>query len=336
MGLRHVSADDRTALAALESIGRTLTTAMAGIRALADQFGADEVFARSVVEAVELVGESKGRVVVSGVGKSGHIGRKIAATLASTGTSAYFVHPTEASHGDLGMVTSQDVLILLSWSGETAELANMLTYAKRFNVPIVSICANRDSVLARNSEVPIVLPKVQEACPHGLAPTTSAMLQLAIGDALAIALLERRGFSAEDFKTFHPGGKLGAQLRLVRELAHEGAQMPLLSMGRPMSEALIEMSSKGFGVVGIVDDGGKLVGVITDGDLRRHMSGDLLLQPVEAVMSRNPRVIRGDVLASGAMEFMQQHKVTVLFVVDDGGAPVSILHIHDLLRAGVV
>ncbi|MCA1495095.1 KpsF/GutQ family sugar-phosphate isomerase, partial [Ensifer sp. NBAIM29] len=221
---------------------------------------------------VELIGEGRGRVVVSGVGKSGHIGRKIAATMASTGTSAYFVHPTEASHGDLGMITSEDTLILLSWSGETAELANMLTYAKRFSVPIVSISSNRDSILARNSDVALVLPKVPEACPHGLAPTTSAMLQLAVGDALAIALLERRGFSAEDFKTFHPGGKLGAQLRLVHELAHVAEQVPLLAVGRPMSEAVIEMSSKGFGVVGIVDEGGALIGVITDGDLRRHMA----------------------------------------------------------------
>jgi arabinose-5-phosphate isomerase len=233
------------------------------------------------------------------------------------------------------MITARDALVLLSWSGETAELANMMTYAKRFKVPIISISSNRESTLARNSEIALVLPKVPEACPHGLAPTTSAMLQLAVGDALAIALLERRGFSAEDFKTFHPGGKLGAQLRLVQELAHGTGQMPLLSVGRPMSEAVIEMSAKGFGVVGIKDESGKLVGVITDGDLRRHMTGDLLAQPVEEVMSRNPRVIKGDVLASAAMEFMQDHKVTVLFLVDEAGAPAGILHIHDLLRAGV-
>ncbi|THK34436.1 KpsF/GutQ family sugar-phosphate isomerase [Ensifer sp. MPMI2T] len=335
MGLRQVKADGQSRSAMLDSIGRTLTTATNGIKALANHLTTDEAFARSLVDAVELIGDSEGRVVVSGVGKSGHIGRKIAATMASTGTSAYFVHPTEASHGDLGMVTSQDVLILLSWSGETAELGNMLTYAKRFKVPVVSICANRDSILARNSDVALVLPKVPEACPHGLAPTTSAMLQLAVGDALAIALLERRGFSAEDFKTFHPGGKLGAQLRLVHELAHVAEQVPLLVVGRPMSEAVIEMSSKGFGVVGIVEEGGTLIGVITDGDLRRHMAGDLLLQRVEDVMSRNPRVIKGDVLASAAMEFMQEHKVTVLFLVDDAGQPVGILHIHDLLRAGV-
>ncbi|MBB4183896.1 KpsF/GutQ family sugar-phosphate isomerase [Sinorhizobium terangae] len=335
MGLREVKADGQSRSAILDSIGRTLTTATNGIKALADHLTTDEVFARSLVDAVELIGDSEGRVVVSGVGKSGHIGRKIAATMASTGTSAYFVHPTEASHGDLGMVTSQDVLILLSWSGETAELGNMLTYAKRFKVSVVSICANRDSILARNSDVALVLPKVPEACPHGLAPTTSAMLQLAVGDALAIALLERRGFSAEDFKTFHPGGKLGAQLRLVHELAHVAEQVPLLVVGRPMSEAVIEMSSKGFGVVGIVDEGGSLIGVITDGDLRRHMAGDLLAQRVEDVMSRNPRVIKGDVLASAAMEFMQEHKVTVLFLVDEAGLPAGILHIHDLLRAGV-
>jgi len=335
MVLRHVKADGHSSGAVLNSIGRTITTASNGIKALADHLVTDEVFTRSLVDAVELIGDGRGRVVVSGVGKSGHIGRKIAATMASTGTSAYFVHPTEASHGDLGMITSDDVLILLSWSGETAELANMLTYAKRFKVPIVSISSNRDSILARNSDVALVLPKVPEACPHGLAPTTSAMLQLAVGDALAIALLERRGFSAEDFKTFHPGGKLGAQLRLVQELAHVAEQVPLLAVGRPMSEAVIEMSSKGFGVVGIVDERGALIGVITDGDLRRHMAGDLLSQPVEEVMSRNPRVVHGDVLASAAMEFMQEHKVTVLFLVDETGLPTGILHIHDLLRAGV-
>lgn len=335
MGLRHAKAEGHSSGAVLNSIGRTLTTATNGIKALADHLTTDEVFAQSLVDAVELIGDGRGRVVVSGVGKSGHIGRKIAATMASTGTSAYFVHPTEASHGDLGMIISDDVLILLSWSGETAELANMLTYAKRFKVPIVSISSNRDSILARNSDVALVLPRVPEACPHGLAPTTSAMLQLAVGDALAIALLERRGFSAEDFKTFHPGGKLGAQLRLVQELAHVAEKVPLLAVGRPMSDAVIEMSAKGFGVVGIIDERGALIGVITDGDLRRHMAGDLLSQRVEEVMSHNPRVVKGDVLASAAMEFMQEHKVTVLFLVDEAGIPAGILHIHDLLRAGV-
>ncbi|PKA39989.1 KpsF/GutQ family sugar-phosphate isomerase [Rhizobium sullae] len=319
----------------IQSIGRSITTAVDGINALATRFMADHVLSRSLVDAVELIARRNGRVVLSGVGKSGHIGRKIAATMASTGTSAYFVHPTEASHGDLGMITSEDLLILLSWSGETVELGNMLTYAKRFNVPVVSVTSNSDSLLARNSTVTITLPKVQEACPHGLAPTTSAMLQMVVGDALAIALLERRGFSAQDFKTFHPGGKLGSQLLLVHELAHHGEAIPLLPLGSPMGDAVIQMSSKGFGVVGITDETGKLVGVITDGDLRRHMSRDLLLETVDVVMSHKPRVIKGSVLASAAMESMQAQKVTVLFLIDDLGLPSGILHIHDLLRAGV-
>ncbi|MCZ4090779.1 KpsF/GutQ family sugar-phosphate isomerase [Sinorhizobium psoraleae] len=321
--------------AILASIRRTIATAADGIDALAGCLEGDAALRSSFVDAVELVASRHGRVVVAGIGKSGHIGRKIAATLASTGTSAYFVHPTEASHGDLGMITAQDLLILLSWSGETVELGNMLTYARRFNVPVISVTSNPDSIIARNSTVAIVLPKVSEACPHGLAPTTSAMLQLAVGDALAIALLERRGFSAQDFKTFHPGGKLGSQLLLAHELAHSGEAVPLLPIGSPMSEALIQMSSKGFGVVGVVGGDGDLVGVITDGDLRRHMSENLLLLTVETVMSHTPRVITGGMLASAAMEMMQSQKITVLFLIDDLRRPLGILHVHDLLRAGV-
>jgi arabinose-5-phosphate isomerase len=336
MGLRQVDTYSPQQTAVLESVSRTMSATVDGVNALAARFQADKAFARSFVDAVSLIGERRGRVVVSGVGKSGHIGRKIAATMASTGTSAYFVHPTEASHGDLGMVTSDDVLILLSWSGETVELGPMLAYAKRFNVAVVSITSNAESLLARNSDAAITLPKVQEACPHGLAPTTSALLQLAVGDALAIALLERRGFSAQDFKTFHPGGKLGAQLLLAQELAHVGEAVPLLPLGSKMGDAVIQMSAKGFGVVGICDAEGKLAGVITDGDLRRHMSKELLLQTVDAVMSHHPRVIRGNLLASAAMEMMQAQKVTVLFLVDENGSACGILHIHDLLRAGVI
>lgn len=217
--------------AILASVSRTIATAADGMGALAGCLEGDAALRTSLVHAVELLASRSGRVVVAGIGKSGHIGRKIAATLASTGTSAYFVHPTEASHGDLGMITARDLLVLLSWSGETVELGNMLTYAKRFNVPVISVTSNADSIIARNSTVSIVLPKVPEACPHGLAPTTSAMLQLAVGDALAIALLERRGFSAQDFKTFHPGGKLGSQLLLAHELAHSGEAVPLLPIG---------------------------------------------------------------------------------------------------------
>ena len=335
MGLRHIDMNTPEQDAVRQSVARSIATAVDGVNALASRFSTDVILSRSLVDAVELIARGRGRVVVSGVGKSGHIGRKIAATMASTGTSAYFVHPTEASHGDLGMITSDDLLILLSWSGETVELGNMLTYAKRFNVSVVSVTSNADSLLARNSTVAITLPRVQEACPHGLAPTTSAMLQLAIGDALAIALLERRGFSAQDFKVFHPGGKLGSQLLLVQELAHSGEAMPLLPLGSAMGDAVIQMSSKGFGVVGVLDEGGRLVGVITDGDLRRHMSRDLLSETVDAVMSHKPRVITPVMLASAAMELMQAQKVTVLFLVDDMGLPSGILHIHDLLRAGV-
>ncbi len=335
MGLRQMDTGTETEAAVVGSITRTMAKAVEGISALAARFASDPNLSSSFVKAVELIANSGGRVVVSGVGKSGHVGRKIAATMASTGTSSYFVHPTEASHGDLGMITSDDLLILLSWSGETAELGNMLTYAKRFNVPVISVTSNSESLLARNSAVAITLPKVVEACPHGLAPTTSAMLQLAVGDALAIALLERRGFSAEDFKTFHPGGKLGSQLLLVSELAHSGEAVPLLPIGTAMSDAVIHMSTKGFGVLGIVDEKGLLIGVITDGDLRRHMSQTLLSETVDTIMSRNPRVVKSSILASAAMEFMQAQKVTVLFLVDERGAPTGILHIHDLLRAGV-
>lgn len=321
--------------AVLASVTRTLATAADGIKTLAAGLAGEPGLSASFVDAVNLLASRRGRVVVAGVGKSGHIGRKIAATLASTGTSAYFVHPTEASHGDLGMITAEDLLILLSWSGETIELGNMLAYAKRFNVPIISITSSADSIIARNSTVAIVLPKVAEACPHGLAPTTSAMLQLAVGDALAVALLERRGFSAQDFKTFHPGGKLGSQLLLAQELAHCGEAVPLLCLGSPMSEAVIEMSAKGFGVVGIVNGTGTLVGVLTDGDLRRHMSENLLRLKVDDVMSPNPRVISRDMLASAIMEVMQSQKITVVFLVDDVKRPTGILHVHDLLRAGV-
>jgi arabinose-5-phosphate isomerase len=333
MTLRSIDTNLTKDASLLASIGRSLATTVDGVNALATSFATDTALARSLVDAVNLIGNRTGRVVVSGVGKSGHIGRKIAATMASTGTSAYFVHPTEASHGDLGMITADDLVILLSWSGETVELGNVLAYAQRFKVPVISLTSNRDSLLARHSTVAIVIPKVAEACPHGLAPTTSALLQLAVGDALAIALLERRGFSADDFKTFHPGGKLGAQLVLVAELAHQA--MPLLPLGSPMGQALIEMSAKGFGVVGIVDAAGRLAGVITDGDLRRHMSDGLLQQPVEAVMSAKPRVISPQLLASAAMQAMETAKVTVLFLVDDAGRPTGIVHIHDLLRAGV-
>ncbi|MFG1480062.1 KpsF/GutQ family sugar-phosphate isomerase [Xanthobacter sp. V4C-4] len=320
---------------ALESIRNTVNRTFDGVRAFSDKIDTDPEFATNLARAVELIGNHTGRVILTGIGKSGHIGRKIAATMASTGTPAYFVHPTEASHGDLGMIGPQDVIICLSWSGETLELGNILAYAKRFRVPLISVTSNGASLLARNATVPLNLPKVLEACPHNLAPTTSTMLQLLVGDALAIALLERRGFSATDFKVFHPGGKLGAQLVLVDEIAHGADNMPIVPVGTAMGDVVVIMSAKGFGVVGVVDVTGRLVGIVTDGDLRRHMRADLMLWPVEDVMSRAPRAVDGKTMASDALRMMETENITVLFVVDGAGRPVGVLHVLDLLRVGV-
>lgn len=285
--------------------------------------------------ACALIEGATGRVVVTGMGKSGHIGVKIAATLASTGTPAFFVHPAEASHGDLGMVTSGDVILALSWSGETVELKNILFYSRRFRVPLVAITSRAQSTLAQAAEVALVTPRVEEACPHGLAPTTSALLQLALGDALAIALLERRGFTAADFHTFHPGGSLGASLAHVADIMHRGARVPLAPLGTGMRDAILTISEKGFGCLGVTGADGDLVGIVTDGDLRRQLSGDILARRVEEVMTRNPRTIRPDALVASALESLNAGAITALFVVDEG-KPVGIVHMHDLLRIGVV
>jgi arabinose-5-phosphate isomerase len=285
-------------------------------------------------EAVALMASCKGRVIVTGMGKSGHIGQKIAATLASTGTPAQFVHPAEASHGDLGMITKQDVVLALSWSGETVELTNLITYSRRFGVPLVAITSRQESALGKAADVALVLPPVQEACPHGLAPTTSTLTQLALGDCLAIALLEGRGFTALDFKTFHPGGQLGANLRHVRDIMHQGDSLPLVDAGAPMSLALVTMTEKSFGCLGILNEGGNLIGIVTDGDLRRHMQPGLLDRLVGDVMTANPKTVTPDTLAVTALQIINNLKITALFVVEDG-APVGIVHIHDLLRAGV-
>jgi arabinose-5-phosphate isomerase len=284
--------------------------------------------------AVALIKAARGRVIVSGMGKSGHIGNKIAATLSSTGTPAFFVHPAEASHGDLGMITGDDVIFALSWSGETAELKNLIDYSRRFRIGLVAVTADAASTLGQAADVTLVLPQAREACPHNLAPTTSSLMQLALGDALAIALLESRGFTAIDFRNLHPGGRLGAALTFVRDLMHHGAEMPLRPVGTLMSDALVEMSAKGFGCVGITDASGYLVGIITDGDLRRHMRPDLLEACVENVMTKGPNTIRPDQLASEALEHLNSLKRTVLFVVD-GRRAVGVVHMHDLLRAGV-
>jgi arabinose-5-phosphate isomerase len=273
-------------------------------------------------------------VIVTGMGKSGHVGRKIAATLASTGTPAYFVHPGEASHGDLGVITKDDAIIALSWSGETAELRDLTDYAKRFGVALIAVTASADSTLAKAADIALVLPAAKEACPLGLAPTTSTLMQLALGDALAVALFESRGFTALQFKEFHPGGKLGASLTFVRDVMHQGDAVPLVPLGTRMSDALVVMTGKGFGCVGVTDTGSALVGIITDGDLRRHMRDDLLKSPVDAVMTRNPKSIRSDQLAAEALEILNARKVTALFVVDKT-KPVGLVHVHDLLRIGV-
>jgi arabinose-5-phosphate isomerase len=320
---------DRPAIA---SALRTLEAEGSGIaalaRALQDGLGAP------FNAAVDLIRGVRGRVIISGMGTSGHIGRKIAATLSSTGTPAFFVHPAEASHGDLGMITADDVIVALSWSGETAELKNLIDYSRRFRIGLIAVTAEAKSTLGQAADVVLALPAAREACPHNLAPTTSSLMQLALGDALAIALLEGRGFTIVDFRTLHPGGRLGAALTFVRDLMHRDGAIPLAPLGTLMSEALVEMSTKGFGCVGIVDAGGNLVGIITDGDLRRHMRADLLNQRVENVMTRGPNTVRPDQLASEALEFLNSMKRTVLFVVE-GAKPVGIVHMHDLLRAGV-
>ncbi len=327
------SAEQQPSRRAIESLIRTFDNFAESIAAVRAEIE-DRALGGQVTAAARAVLACKGRLIVVGVGKSGHIGRKLAATFASTGTPAYFVHPTEASHGDLGMIGRDDLILALSWSGETAELANLLVYAKRFALPILAITSGATSALARTADVTLLLPKVAEACPNGLAPTTSTLLQLAIGDALAIAVLKARGFSAVDFRVFHPGGKLGAQLTVVREIMHQGERIPLLPLGTAMADAVVDMSAHGFGVVGIVDDAGLLVGVVTDGDLRRHMSSDLLDKRVDQVMTRNPKMIAGDMIAGEALDLMQGNQISVLFVTEER-RPVGIVHIQDLLRIGV-
>jgi arabinose-5-phosphate isomerase len=284
--------------------------------------------------AIAAIRAARGKVVVSGMGKSGHIGRKVAATLASTGTPAFFLHPGEASHGDLGVIAQDDVILAFSWSGETAELADLIEYSRRFAIPLIAAASKRDSALGRAADILLLLPRIEEACPNGLAPTTSTTLQLVLGDALAVALIEDRGFSAQDFRQFHPGGKLGAQLHKVDDLMHGGDDMPLLPEGASMSEVILAMTGKRLGCVGLTDSSGRLSGIITDGDLRRHWGDGMQERSPADIMNRAPRVARAGTLASAALEAMNRTKITVLFIVDDD-KPVGVLHIHDLLRAGV-
>lgn len=286
-------------------------------------------------QALDCIDAVKGRLVITGMGKSGHIARKIAATFASTGTPAQFVHPAEASHGDLGMVTDKDAVLALSNSGETAELSDVINYTKRWHIPLIAITSVADSALGAAADIVLALPKVAEAGSIALAPTTSTTMMLALGDALAIALLERRGFSAEDFKEFHPGGKLGQRLLRVSNLMHVGGELPLVAETASMSEALLVMTAKTFGCVGAVDPTGNLTGIVTDGDLRRHMGGDLLRMSVAEVMTPHPRSIRPAALAAEALGIMNEKSITSLFVVE-GERPIGIIRMHDCLRAGLV
>jgi arabinose-5-phosphate isomerase len=287
----------------------------------------------SFAKAVGLLMAAKGRVIVSGMGKSGHVARKIAATFASTGTPAHFVHPAEASHGDLGMVAEGDVLLVLSNSGETSELADILAHAKRFAIPLIAVAGREGSTLMRQATVGLLLPEVPEACETGIVPTTSTTMTLALGDALAIALMEHRAFTPDHFRMFHPGGKLGARLLRVRDLMHPDP--PLVPKTLGMGETLLEITRRGFGVVGVTDAGGRLAGIITDGDLRRHLDG--LMQHIAGdVMTPNPRTIGPDALAGEALAVMNDRKITCLLVTEAGGSRViGILHVHDCLRAGV-
>jgi arabinose-5-phosphate isomerase len=321
-----------TASPHIASALRTLDTEREGVAALAaamcDGLGG------AFVAAVEAIRNANGRVIVTGMGKSGHVGRKIAATLASTGTAAFFVHAADASHGDLGMIKPDDVMLALSWSGETEELKDLINFSRRFRITLIAVTASADSTLGKAADIVLALPAAREACPHNLAPTTSSLMQLALGDALAIALLESKGFSAVDFGVFHPRGQLGAALKFVRNVMHPGDAVPVIQRGALMSEAIVEMSAKGFGCVAVTDTGGKLAGVITDGDLRRHMHGDLLKARVDDVMTKSPKVVRPDQLVSEALQLINALKITALFVVEQA-RPVGIVHFHDLLRAGV-
>ena len=316
----------------LRSARRVLDYAGEALKSLSQTLNGD--FSR----AVDLMLSAKGRIIVSGMGKSGLIGRKIAATLASTGTPAHFVHPGEASHGDMGELVTGDILLMLSYRGETAELSDIITYAKRFHIPIVGVAGNAESTLLRAADVALLLPKALEACPMGLAPTTSTTLMLVLGDALAVALMERRGFTPDQYRELHPGGALGRALIRVSDLMHTGDELPLAEESASMQQVLIVMAARRFGCVGLTDKKGGLTGIITDGDLSRHMSRDLLDKSAAQVMTKNPKIAAPDQLAAEALAFMNEHKITRLFVLDPkdkSKKPMGVLHIHDCLRAGL-
>ncbi len=319
-------------LADIKSARTVMVTEAQGILRAADELG--PTFSR----AVEMLLTTRGRVIVSGLGKSGHIARKIAATFASTGTPAQYVHPAEASHGDLGMITKADTMLVVSNSGENRELSDIIVHSRRFLIPLIAITSRADSTLAQQSDLVLLLPSAPEACPMGLAPTTSTAMALALGDALAVALINRRSFTKDDFRVLHPGGALGAALLHVRDIMHTGEAVPLVVRNAPMSEVLLAMTAKGFGCAGVVEDGGRLCGIITDGDLRRHMSADLLGASAQSVMTPDPRTIDSEALVAEAIHVMNEggpRAITTLFVTGEStGVPVGIIHLHDCLRTG--
>ncbi len=312
---------------------RTLATEKRGLEAL--EAALQNGLAEPLTRAVELISAISGRVIVTGVGKSGHIGAKLAATFASTGTPASFVHAAEANHGDLGMIAGNDLVIALSKSGESAELRNILSYTRRFSIPLVSLTCAPDSSLARASDVVLLLPNEEEACPHGLAPTTSTLMQLAIGDALAIALLEARGFTATDFHTFHPGGKLGAGLTHVKDIMHTGERLPLVPSGTSMPEAVQVLSRKHFGCVIVLNDDGTIAGIVTEGDMARNLTRNLGELTVDDVMTRTPKTIPPETLATAALALINKHSIGALIIADADKRPLGLVHFHDLLRIGV-
>ena len=326
--VRISSPADETTAAGLAAAQRVLTQEADALVLLAREL--DERIPR----ALDILAGVTGRVIVTGMGKSGHIARKIAATLASTGTPAQFVHPAEASHGDLGMVTAADAVVALSNSGETFELADIVSHTRRWSIPLIAITSKADSTLGAAADVTLPLPKVGEAGTMAIAPTTSTTMMLALGDALAVALLERKGFSTDDFRALHPGGKLGQRLLRVADLMHIGKELPLIDVESGMQEAILEMSTKTYGCVGAVDPQGNLVGIITDGDLRRHMNADLMHRTVREVMTEHPRTIRPGALAAEALHLMNEKSITSLFVLEDR-KPVGIVRLHDCLKAGV-
>ncbi|ANL26678.1 arabinose 5-phosphate isomerase KdsD/KpsF 1 [Rhizobium phaseoli] len=317
----------------LESAKRTIEIEKRGLEALEQAL--DNGLAGPFTRAIEVIGDISGRVIVTGVGKSGHIGAKLAATFASTGTPAFFVHAAEANHGDLGMIARDDVVLAISKGGESAELKSIISFTRRFSIPLIALTCGESSSLATAADIVLLVPNEQEACPNGLAPTTSTLMQLALGDALAVALLEARGFTATDFHVFHPGGKLGASLTHVADIMHTGERLPLVAKGTPMPEAITVLSRKHFGCVGVLDEEGRLCGIVTEGDMARNLTRNLAELAVDDIMTKTPKTVKPTMLATAALALLNQHSIGALIVVDDDRRPLGLVHFHDLLRIGV-